>query len=390
MRSICYVATTAQTLRAFVIPVAERLAADLDIDVSMMCAKDVEFSAQVTGTFGYRPVRMKRGIDLGAPAAVWRMWRLFRNEKFLAVEYTTPNAAFYASLAAFLAGVPVRIYRQGGIRYVGFSGFRRHVFKRLERWTCALSSHVEPVSSGNRNFGVEEGLYSGEKASVIWNGSASGVSLARFDIDKSPAWRSGVRDELCIPVNSVVVGFVGRLSRDKGYNELLVAAQRVISANDSVYFLIIGSLDEASGIASELVEWAKSEPRLVLCGRRQDIPECMAAMDVFVLPTYREGFGQVLIEAQAMGIPVITTSVPGPLDAVVPDATARIVPPRDAESLEQAIRRLVDDPAGRRGMGEAGRAYVAACFEQEQFMRQMIARRSDQLSAVESRLGRHG
>lgn len=379
-QSMCYVATTARTLRAFVVPVAEYLSDDLGLDISLVCAGDKTFAAELPQTLGYHPINMKRGIDPHSLAAIWRMWRLFQTERFCAVEYTTPNASFYASLAASLARVPVRIYRQGGIRYVGFSGVRRRVFRQIERWTCQLSSCVEPVSRGNLSFGVAERLYPLEKASVVWNGSACGVDLARFDATKRDSWRIEARSEFCIPMGGFVMGFVGRLSRDKGGNELLEAAQCVIGSNQLAYLLIVGPLDETGGLQGSLMRWARTEGRVIFCGSRQDVPRCMAAMDALVMPTYREGFGQVLIEAQAMGVPVITTAVPGPLDAVIPGVTALVVQPMNVAELEVAIREVAGDERRRTQLSRAGLEYVRSHFDKQIFMRRLAVRRAEQLS----------
>lgn len=112
------------------------------------------------------------------------------------VQYSTPNASLYAALAAKLAGVPVRLYCQWGMAYVGFHGIKRVIFKRIEKLVCTLSTWVEPDSFGNLKFSHAEGLYPENKGSVIWNGSASGVNLNKFDNSQKPVWRAEIRENM--------------------------------------------------------------------------------------------------------------------------------------------------------------------------------------------------
>ena len=377
-RAICYVTTILPSFTAFFARTAAHLAAQLHVGV---CVISSEGASAMSAA---RPVRfeivaMRRGIDPHAALATIKMYQVFRRERFSIVEYTTPKAALYASIAAFFARIPIRIYKQGGLRYLGFTGTRRWFFKQLERLTCRLSTHVEPVSKSNLEQGERDGLYSKAKSSVIWNGSACGVDLERFDPARAPQWRKEFRDGLGVAQSSVVIGFVGRLSRDKGANELLVACREIMAARADVVLVIVGRLNETDGIASDLAEWMRQEPRVVLCGFREDIPVCMAGMDILALPTYREGFGQVLIEAQAIGVATVSTAVPGPVDAVVHEHTGILVRPGDARALTYALRRLVDDPALRMRFASEGVEHARRSFDQTQFLEHVAATRRRQL-----------
>ncbi len=378
---ICYVVTVLPTFRAFIAPVAEHLHRSLHSEISVISSASAhEFDALGTG-FDHYSVRMKRGIDFGALGAVLAMYRIFRRARYDIVEYTTPNAALYASIAAWLARVPIRIYNQGGLRYVAFTGWRRRVFKAIEKLTCRLSTHIEPVSIGNLDYGVAEGLYPSGQGAVIWNGSACGVDVVRFDQAHAGRWSDEIRAELAIPADGFVVGFVGRLSRDKGINELLAACRRVMTSRSDVYLLAVGGLDEPEGgLDPHLVGWAESSPSVHLCGTQRDVERFIAAMDCLVLPSYREGFGQVLIEAQAMGVAVVTTAIPGPLDAVVRDETAVLVPPRDVDALSDAIETLATDRELCAQMGRAGLHHARANFAQSGFMERLAQVRRSQLA----------
>ncbi len=379
---ICYVTTILPTFRAFVAPVARELPKLLPIEISAISSASVPEFTELGTNLSYHAVPMGRGIDIRAGGAVFSMYRVFHRERYQIVEYTTPNASLYASLAAWLARVPIRIYNQGGLRYVGFKGGKRWLFKMLERLTCRLSTHVEPVSTGNLEYGIAEGLYKRDRGAIIWNGSACGVDLARFDHTQTVPWKDQIRADLEIPDDAFVVGFVGRLSRDKGGNELLTACRHVMDVHVNIHLIAVGGLGEAQDLAPDLLEWAESSASVHLPGTRQDVERHIAAMDCLVLPSYREGFGQVLIEAQAMGVPIITTSIPGPLDAVLPGVTAVVVPPGDVEALTRAIEALEMDRELCIQMGRAGVCHAEEKFAQAEFVAQLAQVRQAQIIAA--------
>ena len=375
--SICYVTTLPVTLKAFVLPSAEYLADHGGFQVTLVSSDCAGIVPPSAGSVRGVTVPMSRGVSLDGVRAIWQLFRLFRRERFEIVQYSTPNAAFYASIASTLARVPVRVYAQWGIRYVGFKGVKRAVFKALERLTCLLSTHVEPDSFGNLTFAVEEKLYPQCKGHVIWHGSAAGVDLIQFDHQRVPASRTATRRELGVRPDDFVLGFVGRLSRDKGARELLTATRRLLDEYPNAYLLLVGPVE---GDEPEDGDWARNHDRIVRVGPTDRVPDYMAAMDVFVLPSYREGFGMVVVEAEAMGIPVIVTDIPGPLDAVLPEETGIVVPVRDAQALHRAVCMLLADPQRRAIMGRAAVEFVRANFDREVFGVHLLDRRRTQLA----------
>ena len=194
MKKICYITTVSITLKTFVLPIIRQLAKHADWDITVICDADEAFAKSLPEGIRYSPIPMKRGISLGGIGAMLKMLRVFRKEKFDLVQYSTPNASLYASLAAWLARVPVRLYCQWGIAYVGFHGLKRKIFKCVEKLVCSLSTWIEPDSYGNLRFSNAEGLYPESKGSVVWNGSASGVDLEKFDISQKENWRREIRE----------------------------------------------------------------------------------------------------------------------------------------------------------------------------------------------------
>lgn len=370
--------TTVPTTLGFVMPPAVRLADSAGFEVTLASSAAREDAARA----GFKSVvvPMKRGFGLDGLNAIVALYRVFRRNRFDIVQYSTPNAALYSSIAAWLARVPVRVYAQWGIRYVGLSGVARLAVKLAERLVCALSTTVEPDSQGNLDFSVAEGLYPREKGFVHWNGSAAGVDLTKFNADVRAAFRAEERSRLGIPKSSFVVGFVGRLSRDKGGNELLWAARSLMARGYDIRLMLVGSM-EADDVDPRLLSWAEGERRVIKVDWVDDVPRAMAAMDVLALPSYREGFGSVVIEAEALGIPVIVSEIPGPLDAMVPGETGLAVPKGDARALVTAVAELIKSPNKALEMGRAGATFAAERFERGALCASIVERRVAQVSS---------
>lgn len=368
---ICYVTTVPITLEAFVLPAIRYLHEHTDWEISLICDEDPEFRKRLPEYVRYIPVPMKRGINLSGITAIFKMAKIFRREKFDIVQYSTPNASLYASVAAKMAKVPVRLYCQWGMAFVGFSGLKRKVFKAIEKFVCRNSTWIEPDSFGNLKFCHEEGLYDPEKSSVVWNGSACGVDLEKFDISQKEIWRKQIRQQYNIPEEAVVYGFVGRITGEKGVNELFAAYRRMSEKQDT-YLMLVGFLEKADSVDQELYHWAQSQEKVIFCDYTKVIEQYMAAMDVYILPSYREGFGCAVIEAEAMGIPVIISDIPGPTDAMIQDVTGLVVKKADVDTLHDAMVRLYEDADLRRKFGKAAYTFATEKFDQTQLFSHIV------------------
>ncbi len=375
MNRICYVTTVSDTLDAFVMPLVQELAQDPQWQITMICADDPVFAEKLPEGVRYIPVSMKRGISLSGIGAIRKMTKIFREEKFDIVQYSTPNASLYASIAAKKAKVPVRLYCQWGMAFVGFTGLKRKLFMSIEKFVCRNSTWIEPDSFGNLRFCHDEGLYAPEKSSVVWNGSACGVDMKKFDISQKEAWRREIRQKYDIPEDAVVYGFVGRITRDKGVNELFAAYRRLCEQRSDVRLMVVGYYEREETLDPALHQWAKEESSVLFCGATSVVEQYMSAMDVYVLPSYREGFGSAVVEAEAMGVPVIISDIPGPTDAIIKDETGLVVKKADVDTLHDAMARLYDDAALRDRFGKAAYAFAAEKFDQKQLFAHIVADR---------------
>lgn len=372
MKKICYVTTVHTTLRSFVFPTVAHLREMTDWQITVICNDDAEFEKQLPEGVRYIPVSMKRGISFGGIRAMLKMRKIFRREKFDLVQYSTPNASFYASLAAKMAKVPVRLYCQWGIAYVGFGGIKRKIFKMIEKLVCRCSTWVEPDSRGNLDFSHAEGLYSENKGSVIWNGSASGVNLNKFDISQKDAWREEIRARHGIEKDAFVYGFVGRVTRDKGINELLAAYETICAQRPNTRLMLVGRMENEQLLDQRLYEWAKETDRVIFCGQSSEVEKYMSAMDVYILPSYREGFGSAVVEAEAMGVPVIVSDIPGPTDAMKRDITGLVVKKADTESLRDGMLRMLDDPQMRERFALEAYKFASEGFDQKKLSQHIL------------------
>lgn len=372
LKKICYITTVSVTLQSFVIESAKYLHENCGYDISFISAPDEAFEKSLPEYIHFYPVKMNRGINIDGLGAVVEMIRIFKEQDFDMVQYSTPNASCYASVAAWLARIPIRLYCQWGIAYVGFEGIKRKLFKLIEKTVCALSTHVKPDSRGNLEFSVSEGLYKENKGSVIWNGSASGVNLDKFDISKKNEFREIIRKKYNIPSDAFVFGFVGRVTCDKGINELLSSYKMLLEEDERVRLLIVGRTEIDDRIDMALLEWAQNEKRIDFCGYTNEVEKYISAMDCYVLPSYREGFGLGVVEAEAMGVPVVVTDIPGPRDAIINEKTGLAVPKKDTEQLYKAMRYMLCNRQESEMMGHEGYKFASENFEQKKLF-QMIA-----------------
>lgn len=367
MKKICFVTTVPGTIKAFLLDFSYYLINERDYDVTFICKYDDELKKKCSNRLHYFPVNMKRGIGFDGISVIKRLTDIFKNTHFDIVQYATPNASFYASIAAKKAGVKNRLYTHWGSRYMGYEGgLMRLLFKNLEKITCMNSTIIETESSSLLEYSIKDGLYTKEKASVIWNGSACGVNIERYDLSMRDIWRTEIRTKYNIPSDSVVFGWCGRITRDKGHNELFEAFRQLNKENKKARLLVVGSYDNVDSIDAELFKWAQECEEVIFTGPipSSEVPKYYSAMEVFCSLSYREGFGLVVIEAAAMGLPAIVTDVPGQIDTIVSGETGLLVPAKEVEPVVIAMKYYIDCPAKLKEMGEKARLDAESKYEQ--------------------------
>jgi len=269
-------------------------------------------------------------------------------------EFSTPKAGLLGSIAAVLCGVPTRVYFLRGLKLETSTGFKRMVLLAAERLASACSHAVLCNSDSLRNEALALGVAPEGKLRLLGGGSSNGVDIDRF----SPG-ENDLRERLGLPANAPVVGFVGRLTRDKGVPELVEAFDGILIAKPDAHLLLVGWFDSADdALSRRLRARIERHPRIHITGFVADTAPYYRAMDVMVLPTWREGFPNVILEAAASGIPVVTTLCTGSRDAVVPEVTGLLIPPGYPVAIRESVMQLLNNPERRWRMGQAARAWV--------------------------------
>jgi glycosyltransferase involved in cell wall biosynthesis len=310
-------------------------------------------------------IPMQRCISpLADLLSFFRLWWLLGRRKPSLVEFSTPKAGLLGTLAARLRGVPRRVYMLRGLKLERSSGLKRRILLAAERMACACAHVVLCNSASLRAEAAALKLAPAEKLLVLGEGSSIGVDVERFSLGPSD-----VRERIGIPREASVVGFVGRLTRDKGLPELIQAFDWIVATDPSAHLLLVGWFDAAedaldAGLRSRIL----SNPRIHCTGFVSDSAPYYRAMDVMVLPTWREGFPNVVLEASATGIPVITTNSTGARDAVIPEVTGLLIPPGYPVAIYESVIKLLRDPERRCRMGRAARAWVVEHYSEERVL----------------------
>ncbi len=377
MKRICFVTTIYMTYKAFLKQLSHYLYETGEYDISLICADEPEAYDDVPDFVHYFPDKMERGISLSMFESIKQIQTVLEKEKFDIVQYSTPNAAFYTSIAAKRTNVPVRLYCQWGIRYMGFEGWKRALFKKLEKITCDNSTFIEVESDNIRDFSLEEKLYTVDRSCVIWNGSASGVDLTKFDVSKKEQWNNEIRTQYGIAENDIVFSFAARLTADKGINELLEAFTNLSDRYDNVRLIVMGGMDDSGSLNDELMKKAEKSGKVIFTGGVSDVERYYAASDVFIAPSYREGFGLVVIEAEAMALPAIVSNVPGQIDAIVPNETGLDCVVKSASSLQEKMEKLILDDKLREKLGKNAQKFVEDNFEQNKLFEYLKKHRDE-------------
>ena len=386
MKRICIVTTMWSSINNWIKPFLNEYHVR-GIDVTIVCNMDAEYEKRLKEEFPFvhtYPMPFPRGINvLGSIKSIRLLSKLFKKEKFDMVQYSTPNASMYGAVASKLAKIPVRLYCQWGMVYVTMGGIKRKIFKTIERMICRFSTQIQPDSRGNLEFCRKEGLYDEKKSLILWNGSAKGLDLTAFDVSKKAEYAKEIKEKYNIPDDALVLGFVGRLGREKGCNELFTAFKALKEQFPTLKLLFVGPIEKEDTIEPELLAYFRECDDIIKTGRVTNVEKYTSAMDVFVLPSYREGFGMSVIEASAMEVPVVVTKYPGPSSAMEEGVTGISVPVKDSDALTIAVADLLENREKSIAMGRAGRIFVEQNFEQKEFIKRYMENRMNLLGIAE-------
>lgn len=371
---VCQLCAVDFTLQHFLLPLIDGMR-DVGWEVIAVCSNGPAVADLRTRGYRVATVSIARSLNLLAhPRSLLELIRLFRRERFDIVHAHTPVAAMLARIAARIAGVPIVIYTAHGFYFHDeMPPLKRRAFVLIERFGGWFTDFVFTQSQEDASAASMEKIMPADQVLAIGNG----VDVARFD----PAQvgdSAELRASLGIPSGAFVIGMIGRLVREKGVVEFLDAACRLADECPSAYFLLVGDRlvsDHATGVSAEInAAQATLGKQLILTGLRTDIPELLAAMDVFCLPSWREGMPRTIIEAMMMGKPVVATDIRGAREEVVPEKTGLLVPTRRPQELAGAMARLIADPTWGAALGLAGRERALRLYDERHVVRIQLAR----------------
>ena len=304
--------------------------------------------------------------------AIVRLAGIVRAEGPAVVNAGTPKAGLMGMVSAWLMGVRVRVYTMRGLRLETASGPKGLILRFCERISCWCAHRVVCVSPSLRERAIALGLGRPDKFVVLGAGSSGGVVVSRFEVTPERLERAVcIRAGLGIPEKSPVVGFVGRIVRDKGVVELVSAFEEVSRRIPGAHLMVVGWHEEGDPIPAETRAKIERNTRIHAVGQVRDTAPYLHAMDLLVLPTYREGFPNVVLEAGAAEKPVVATRATGVVDAVVDGVTGLLSEIGDVEGLATNIVRVLEDKDLARRMGKAGRERAARDFQPERIYREL-------------------
>lgn len=302
-------------------------------------------------------VPMERHISLFKDLkSLWRMWRVLRAEKPDMIHSITPKAGLISMMAAWLAGVPVRVHMFTGLVWPTSTGMKRRILMATDWLTCACATHIIPEGEGVKADLLNHHI-TRKPLQVLGYGNIRGIDLDYFDPEKFVDDR---RHE-----DGFTFVFVGRIVRDKGINELIQAFDRLHLEHPQTRLVLVGPReDNLDPVLPETLQRIDQGDGIEAVGRQSEVRPFYAGADALVFPSYREGFPNVVIEAGAMGLPSIVTDINGSREIIVNGENGIIVPPQDAEALYKAMKRFVEDDKMVKALAANARDLVASRFEQ--------------------------
>lgn len=370
---ICQLCAVDFTVEHFLTPLIDGMHAQ-GWQVTSVCSNGKYVPGLRERGYKVETVSISRGLNpLRHTVSLIELVRLFRREKFDVVHVHTPIAALIGRIAARLCSVPMVVYTAHGFYFhENMKRLPKTLFLMLEKFGGKLTDLLFTQSTEDARTAIDERLAPIDRILAIGNG----VDVKRFDGSRTDS-RHRVRRELGIPLEAVVIGMIGRMVAEKGYREFFEAAKIVDEQGSQAYFVVIGERlpsDHAAGVEVPLAEAQRSlGPRLILAGPRKDIPELLSAMDIFTLPSYREGMPRTIIEAMMMSLPVVATDIRGSREEVLTETTGLLVPVGDTHALTNAFSRLIHDPELRRSMGENGRRRALELYDESKVIAMQIA-----------------
>lgn len=290
-----------------------------------------------------------------------RMIRVFTLERPYMVHSMTPKAGLISMLAGWITRVPVRMHTFTGLVFPTATGWKQRLLMCTDWLTCACATHVNPEGEGVKRDLMTYGITK-KPLQIIGNGSICGVDMAYFDRTESVMKQAvAYREEGCF-----TFCFVGRIVRDKGINELVSAFVRLHEKYPQVRLLLVGPFEKKlDPVLPETEKAIQNHPAIRFMGFQPDVRPFLVASGTLVLPSYREGFPNVVLQAGAMGLPSIVTDINGCNEIIIPNENGVIIPSKDEEALYQAMENFLFYPEEIQRMAKKARSLIASRYDRK-------------------------
>ena len=287
------------------------------------------------------------------------------------VNASTPKASVLGMIAAKICRVPVRVLVVRGFRFETTTGLRRRYLKMLDRIAVKCATNVVFNSLSLRAFAIEQRVIDDGRGEILGRGSGNGVDVTATETAPS---RDEARQEFDLKPSDLVIGFVGRLTTDKGVDDLLWVYHRLRHSQPEIRMLISGPFEKGDALSKSTADQIRNDAKIIHREWQHDVASVYRAIDVLIFPSRREGLPNVPLEAQLFGVPVVAYSATGTVDAIEQGVGGTLIPVGDRDGMIAEVQRLLEDPDKRQQMGEAGSRWVAENFSREDVWAQLVER----------------
>ena len=301
--------------------------------------------------------------------------RFLRKEKPHIVHSHTPKAGIIGMLAAFIARVPVRMHTVAGLPLMEAKGIKKRILYAVERLTYRCATHVYPNSKGLMDFIQKKHLAKKTLLQIIGKGSSNGIDTGHFNADSiSNQELIKCQKKWTIAQDDFVFLFIGRLVGDKGINELVAAFEQLSDKLPKTKLLLVGPQETTlDPLAKSTMNAIDQNPRIISTGYQQDVRSFLKSAQVFVFPSYREGFPNVVLQAGAMGVPCIVSDINGCNEIIEDEVNGFLVSPKQIQPLVEKMQFLYKDAEKRTIFIERTQTLIVTNFERAQYWELLLA-----------------
>ena len=362
MKKICLIVSSIYTAEVFLLDQISALSKIFDVTLIANTQDHSFFSSRgINAKIISAPIN-RRISPIKDLLAMVHLFNLFRKNSFDLVHSVTPKAGLLSMVSSAFARIPIRVHTFTGQVWTTRSGVMHHILKNADKVIAVFATHILVDSFSQRNFLINNHVIPANKSLVLSKGSISGVNISKFKSDLEMRLR--IRCKYNISENSLVFLYMSRLTRDKGAIVMAKAFSKFSEMSHLSHLIVVGPDEE--GLRPLMREICKSNINQIHFEDFTTIPEeFIASADILCLPSYREGFGSILINAAAASIPAIASRIYGSIDAIEEGVTGLLHEPGNVNEMVSCMRKLSDDKALRDKMGKSGRLRVIRDFSEE-------------------------